>query len=168
MYALVFSWRSSKARFSLVSPREIWRRLWGIVARDIISRGKPQHWPVRHGPHFRQRDRRPRDYVRPGAALCPRLHRADTCARASHQVSARFRQCPHGKPNFGPDSTFSARSIRCRTRYTDRQCGSHCGLLSLIPTVANCRDRHGFMRTLPLRIGWLPTVVDSLLATLEK
>jgi len=58
--------------------------------------------------HFRQRDRRPRDFVRPGAALCPRLHRADTCARASHQASARFRRCPL------PDSTFSARSIRCR------------------------------------------------------
>ena len=41
-------------------------------------------------------------------------------------------------------------------------------MLSLIPTVANCRDRHGFRRALPLENGWLPTVGDSLLALLEN
>ncbi len=89
--------------------------------------------------HFRQRDRRPRDYVRPHPALWPRLHRADTYTRASHQVSARFSQCPL------PDSTFSARSIHYRTPLHRLR-----GMLSLIPTVANCRDRHGFRRALPL------------------
>ena len=82
----------------------------------------------------------------PGAPAKNRRHRADTCA--ARQVSARFRQCPL------PDSTLSARSIRCRTPLQRLR-----GMLSLIPTVANCRDRHGFMRALPVEIDWLPTVV---------
>ena len=95
--------------------------------------------PARTRSHFRQRGRRPRDFVRPHPALCPRLHRADTYTRASHQVSARFSQCPL------PDSTFSARSIHYRTPLHRLR-----GMLSLIPSVANCRDRHGFRRALPL------------------
>ena len=74
-----------------------------------------------------------------GFRFSPWRHRADACVRASRQASARFRQCPL------PDSTFSARSIHCRTPLHRLR-----GLLSLIPTAANCRDRHGFMRALPL------------------
>ncbi len=58
----------------------------------------------------------------------PRLHRADTCARASRQVSARFRRIAGRTRHFAP-APFAAASA------------SDGGLLPLISTAANCRDR---------------------------
>lgn len=59
------------------------------------------------------------DLHHPATRAATRRHRADTCARALHQVSARFR------PHRWPDSSFCARSTPFHSSFSDRQCGSH-------------------------------------------
>jgi hypothetical protein len=84
----------------------------------------------------------------------PRRHRADTCARASHQVSARFR------PHPWPDSPVCARSIRCRTPLHRLR-----GMLSLISSVAKLTRPASTHRVRPKPSD--KSLVAALLARLE-
>ena len=74
-----------------------------------------------------------------------RLHRADTCAArrlASRQLSARFRQ------RTRLTRQLCTRSILYRTPLHRLR-----GMLSLIPTAANCRDSQEINRARPARIS---------------
>ena len=72
-----------------------------------------------------------------------RLHRADTCARASHQVSARFRPRTNWETGHRPDSPalHPLHSSRSSPAFRRNSIGSMPGLRSFVPTAANWRDR---------------------------
>ena len=78
--------------------------------------------------------------VRPG----PEPSRQICALRGSDKSSPRrFRSAGTVPRRAAADSTFFARSIRCRTSLHRLR-----GMLSLIPTVTNCRDSRGEIRAL--------------------
>ena len=70
-----------------------------------------------------------------GSLQRPRCHRADTCARSSRQVSARFRRTAGRTHHFPPAplhfTSISAVASAARTYIS----------VPFVPTAANCRDR---------------------------
>jgi len=87
--------------------------LGGLGSRMVSARSNRSGSPGFGALSGGERMERPRGFATAGTGITPWLHRAATCARASHQVSARFRPQPM------PDSSVCARCIRCRTSSAD-------------------------------------------------